>query len=130
MSASPVPAGRPSLFTVSCGLDLLDEWSEHATQAQKNIVHRVIFSVADKSVFTDYVVVDDVENHMEFFVLAKSDLAVKIRIDGFDSFGILYIGPSSDVPGLDPVWAASISEPNSHPAGDAAQGDAATHVNK
>lgn len=102
MSASPGPASRPSLFTVTCGLDLLDEWSAHATQAQKNIVHRVIFSVADKSVFTDYVVVDDVENHMEFFVLAKSDLAVKIRIDGLDSFGILYIGPSSDAQGLDP----------------------------
>lgn len=130
MSVSPVPASRPSRFTVTCGLDLLDEWSAHATQAQKNIVHRVIFSVADKSVFTDYVVVDDVENHMEFFVLAKSDLAVKIRIDGLDSFGILYIGPSSDVEGLDPVWAASISEPSSLSVGDAAQQDAATYVNE
>jgi hypothetical protein len=130
MSVSPGPVGRPSLFTVTSGLDLLDEWSAHATQAQKNIVHRVIFSVADKTVFTDYVVIEDVENHMEFFVLAKSDLAVKIRIDDFDSFGILYIGPSSDVQGLDPEWAASISEPSSLSAGDAAQQDVATHVNE
>jgi hypothetical protein len=125
MNASPAPAARPSLFTVTSGLDLLDEWSAHATQAHKNIVHRVIFSVADKKVFTDYVVVDDVENHMEFFVLAKSDLTVKIRIDGFDSFGILYIGPSSDVQELDPVWAASISEPSLLPDDDAVQQDTA-----
>jgi hypothetical protein len=110
MSAFLGPASaRPSSFTVTAGLELLDQWSAHATQAQKNIVSRVIFAVADKTVFADYDVIDDAENHMEFFVLAKNDLIVKIRIDGFDCFGILYIGPSCTAPGLDHGWSASIS---------------------
>jgi hypothetical protein len=125
MSAPLVPAsGRPSSFTVTSGLDLLDEWSAHATQSQKNIVNRIIFAVADKNVFTDYIVIDDVENHMEFFVLAKNDLTVKIRIDDFDSFGILYIGPSCTAPGLDPVRPASISSAPDSLQADGAQQDA------
>src|SRR6266446_2633333 len=109
MSAFLVPAnGRPSSFTVTSGLDQLDEWSTRATQSQKNIVYAIIFAVADRTVFADYNVIDDVENHMEFFVLAKNDLIVKIRIDGFDSFGILYIGPSCTAPGLDPAPPASM----------------------
>jgi Family of unknown function (DUF6235) len=102
MSASLVPpSGRPSSYNVTSGLDLLDEWSAHATQSQKNIVNRIIFAVADKSVFADYDIVDDARNHLEFFVLAKNDLTVKIRIEDFDSFGIIYIGPSDSAPGLD-----------------------------
>jgi Family of unknown function (DUF6235) len=106
MSAPLVPASRPSHFTVTSGLDLLDEWMADASQSQKNIVTRVLFAVADKTVFTEYTVIDDVENHMEYFVLAKSDLAVKIRIDGFDAFAIVYIGPSCTAPGLDPPGPA------------------------
>jgi hypothetical protein len=126
MSAFLVPAnGRPSSFTVTSGLDLLDEWSTRATQSQKNIVYAIIFAVADRTVFADYNVIDDVENHMEFFVLAKNDLIVKIRIDGFDSFGILYIGPSCTAPGLDPARPAAISSlPESLRAGNSAQQDA------
>jgi hypothetical protein len=114
MSAIPEPAARPSSFTITRGLDLLDEWSSHATQAQKNILYRLIFSVADRTVFTEYAIVDDTMNHMDFFVLAKCGLVVKIRIDGFDSFGILYIGPREAAYGLDPKWAVSISEPCTH----------------
>ena len=107
MSASIVPGGsRPSSFTVTTGLDLLDEWSSRATQWQKNIVHRILFAVADKTVFADYIVIDDVQNHMEFFVLTKGDLIVKIRIEGIDSFGVLYIGPSRTAPGFDPALPA------------------------
>lgn len=66
-----------------------------------NIVHRVLFAVAGKNVFSEYVVVDDPVRTMEFFVLAKCDLAIKIRVYGLDSYGIIYIGPASDAPGLD-----------------------------
>ncbi|HEX6521704.1 MAG TPA: DUF6235 family protein [Streptosporangiaceae bacterium] len=108
MSAPLVPAsGRPSSFKLT-GLDLLDKWVAHATQPQKNIVHEIIFAVADKTVFANYTVVD-AENHMQFFVLTKSDLVLKFRIDGFDSFGILYIGPIHAAPGLDGTLPASIS---------------------
>jgi hypothetical protein len=93
---------------VTSGLDLLGDWSVHATQSQRNVAYRIIFAVADRNVFTDYAVVDDVENYMEFFVLAKNDLVVKIRIDGFDSFAIFYIGPSCTAPGLDATPPASM----------------------
>lgn len=124
MTAIPANASRPSAYTVTGGLDLFDEWSAQATQSQKNIVHRVLFSVADKSVFANYPVVDDVANHMEYFVLAKNDLTVKIRIDGIDAFSILYIGASVDAPGLDPTWSGSISESDSLAVdGDVSQQD-------
>lgn len=123
MSEFSSPAsGRPSRFTVTSGLELFDEWCAHATQAQKNIVSRVIFAVADKKVFSEYDVIDDIENHMEFFVLAKNELTVKIRIDGFDSFAILYIGPTCTAPGLDLVPPVSIQqEPDSHLADEIPQ---------
>lgn len=94
-------SGRPSSLAMTTGLDLLDEWSTGAVQSQKNIVHRILFAVADMTVSTDYIVIDDVRDHMQFFVLAKSDLVVKIRIEGLDSFGLLYVGPAGAAPGLD-----------------------------
>jgi hypothetical protein len=126
MSASFGPdSARPSKFTVTSGLELLDEWSAHASQVQKNIVHRIIFAVADKTVFSDFSVIDDVENHMEFFVLSKNDLAVKIRIQDLDSFDIVYIGPSCTAPGLDPSFPLAVSQvSDSLPTDEAADQDA------
>lgn len=94
--------GRPQpLLRLTSGLDLLDEWSQNATQVERNIVNRVLFAVVSRSVFTEYDVVDDVGKTMEFFVLAKCDLTVKIRVHGLDSFGIVYVGPTYAAPGLD-----------------------------
>jgi Family of unknown function (DUF6235) len=88
-------------FRLTSGLDLLEEWSRTAAQAEKNLVHDVLFAVADGSVFTGYDVVDDVERALEFFVLARHELTVKIRVHSLESFGIVYIGPTCDAPGLD-----------------------------
>src|SRR5208282_3089088 len=93
-----IPEGsrpRALMFRLTSGLERLDEWSQNATQVEKNVVNRVLFAVAGKTVFSEYVVVDDVARTMEFFVLAKCDLAVKVRVYGLDSFGIVYIGPAS-----------------------------------
>ena len=97
------PAGSHprSLFRLTSGLELLEEWSRNATQVEKNVIDRVLFAVVGRSVFTEYDVVDDIQKTMEFFVLAKCDLTVKIRVHDLDSFGIVYIGPTSDAPGLD-----------------------------
>ena len=102
-------AGRPSTFTITTGLDLLADWTAGATQADRNTIYAIMFAVADHSVSTARMVIDDTENHMEFFVLARNDLAVKIRIDDFDSFAILYIGPASTAPGLAPVSPAALT---------------------
>ena len=109
--STPLPpaSARPSSFTVTSGLDLLDQWSARATQAEKNTAYRILFAVADHSVFTGCHILDDARNHMEFFVLTKGGLTIKIRIDDLDSFAILYIGPSCTAPGLDAAWSASVS---------------------
>jgi hypothetical protein len=109
MNATPAPAARPSTFTITTGLDLLADWTAAATQADRNTIYAILFSVADHSVFTTRTVIDDTENHMEFFVLARNDLTVKIRIDDFDSFAILYIGPASTAPGLTPASPAALT---------------------
>ena len=88
-------------FRLASGLEILDAWSQNASQAELDIVNRVLFAVTERSVFTQYQVVDDVARTMEFFVLAKRDLTVKIRVHGLDSFGITYVGPTCAAPGLD-----------------------------
>jgi hypothetical protein len=102
MDGSIRPAGSPSsLFRMTSGIELLDEWSQRATQAERNIVNGVLFAVVGKSVFAEYDVIDDVTKTMEFFVLAKNGLTVKVRIHGMDSFGIVYVGPAHAAPGFD-----------------------------
>jgi uncharacterized protein DUF6235 len=90
-----------SLFRLTSGLEVLDEWSLTATQAEKNAAHRALFAVVEKTVFTEYDVVDDVKKTMEFFVFARDDLVVKIHVHGLGSFGIVYVGPAVEAPGLD-----------------------------
>jgi hypothetical protein len=102
--AEPVgPHGHrpPTPLRVSSGFDVLEKWSEHATQVEKNIVHRVLFAIVDRSVFVAHDVVDDVTKTMEFFVLCRCDLTVKIRLHDFESCGIVYVGPTCTAPGLD-----------------------------
>ena len=98
------------------GFELLDRWSEQATQVQKNIIHQVLFAVTDRSVFNDYVIVDDVTKTMEFFVLARCDLTVKIRIHDFGTCGLVYVGPTCAAPGLDQAGPETRpAEPESEP---------------
>lgn len=92
---------QPLPFRLTSGLELLEEWSRTATQVQRNVVNQVLFAVASRAVFSEYAVVDDVTKTMEFFVLAKCDMVVKIRVHGLDSFGIVYVGSARSAPGLD-----------------------------
>jgi hypothetical protein len=94
-----VPAS--ALFRLTSGLSVLDDWSRTATQAEKNVVSNVLLSIAGKSVFVDYDVIDDPRRALEFFVLAKCGLAVKVRVYSLSAFGIVYVGPACSAPGLD-----------------------------
>jgi hypothetical protein len=97
----------PTPLRVISGFDVLERWSERATQVEKNIVQRVLFAVVERSVFTSFDVVDDVTKTMEFFVLSRCELTVKIRIHDFDSCGIVYVGPTCGAPGLDQAEPAT-----------------------
>jgi Family of unknown function (DUF6235) len=91
----------PSLFQLTSGVEVLDEWSLTATQAKRNAANRALFAVVERTVFTEYAVADDAEKTMEFFVFAGNDLIVKVRVHDLSSFGIVYVGPAAGAPGLD-----------------------------
>jgi hypothetical protein len=88
--SSTVPHAR---FRLETGLEVLDSWSESASQSRKNAVHRALFAMVDGTLFRTYRVIDDYQRPSELFVVVKDDLVMKIRINCFDSFGIVDIGP-------------------------------------
>jgi Family of unknown function (DUF6235) len=101
--AAPSESARryPTSFRLTSGLEILDKWALTATQAEKNAVSNALFAVVDRTVFTEYAVVDDSPKTMEFFVFARNDLVVKVRVHDLGSFGIVYVGSAVEAPGLD-----------------------------
>jgi queuine/archaeosine tRNA-ribosyltransferase len=83
-------------FRMDTGLEVLNEWADHASQNQKNAVYKALFAVLDGSVFRTYRIIDDFQRPNEFRVVARDDLAVTVRVHCFDSFGVLHIGPFED----------------------------------
>jgi hypothetical protein len=92
-----IPRAR---FRLETGLDVLDAWSDAATPAHKHALHGALFSMLDGTLFRTYRVVDDFQRPSELFVIVKDDLVVKIRINSFDSFGIVHIGPPGELAGF------------------------------
>jgi hypothetical protein len=102
MTAPFRPAERRSpQFRLTAGLELLDQWSEHATQAEINAVNRVLFALVDRTAFYQFPIIDDAEKAAQFFVLAECNLAVKVCLHDLNCFEIAYVGPAGDAPGLD-----------------------------
>jgi uncharacterized protein DUF6235 len=97
----PAKVPASALFRLTSGLGVLDEWSRTATQAEKNVVNDALLAIVDKSVFTEYIVIDDPRKALQFFVLVKCYLTIKVRVNSLNSFGIVYVGPTSSAPGLD-----------------------------
>jgi hypothetical protein len=117
--AEPIEPGGyppPPSLRLTSGFELFERWSHSATQVEKNIVHQVLFAVTDRSVFKNYMIVDDLTQTMEFFVLCRCDLTVKIRVHDFETCGITYIGPICSAPGLDQAKPDALSaEPTGCP---------------
>ena len=88
-------------FKLGTGLEQLEEWAGQARQSQKNVLYKALFAVIDGSVFNHYDVLRDALNSWEFFVLIREEIVLKICYTDATSFGILYIGPLKDAPGLD-----------------------------
>lgn len=80
-------------FRLETGLEVLDGWSETATESHKYAVHKALFAMLDGTLFRTYRIVDDFQRPSELFVIVRDHLVMKIRINCFDSFGIVYIGP-------------------------------------
>lgn len=94
---STLPRSR---FRLETGLDVLHEWARTASQSGKNAVYKALFAMLDGTLFRTYRIVDDFQRPNELYVIVKDDLVVKIRINCFDSFGIVFIGACGDSPVL------------------------------
>ena len=94
---STVPVAQ---FRLETGLDVLEDWTASASQSQKNAVHKALFAMVDGTLFRTYRVIDDYRRPSELFVVVKDNLVMKIRINCFDSFGVVHIGPPSESAGF------------------------------
>lgn len=96
------PTGRayqPGI-RLDTGIEVLETWLPGATQAQTAAVYAALFAMADRTLLRTHRVVDDRVELSEFFVLLEGDLVIKMRMHSFESFGLVYLGPSAGAPGL------------------------------
>ena len=93
MIRPPEPAIGQSYwrFRMAHGQDVLDAWSEKATQPNRNAVYRLLFAVQDGSVFRRYDTIDDAGD-LGFSVHLAGDVVVRITIDDDEAFTIDHIG--------------------------------------
>jgi Family of unknown function (DUF6235) len=87
------PVSGTTRFRLETGIEVLEDWAETASQSKKNAVYRALFAMIDGSLFRTYRVVDDFQRSNELYVIVKDDLVMKIRVNCFDSFGVVGIGP-------------------------------------
>ncbi|MFC4856979.1 DUF6235 family protein [Actinophytocola glycyrrhizae] len=90
---STIPRTR---FRLETGVEVFEEWATTASQHAKNAAHKALFAMVEGTLFRSYRVVDDYQRPNELFVIVKDDLVMKIRINCFDSFGVVHIGPPAE----------------------------------
>lgn len=88
-----------SRLRLELGLDILETWADTAPLSRKNAVYKALLAVVDRSAFRTYRIIDDYQRPDEVFVIVRDDLMLKLRINGADSFGLLYIGPCGGAAG-------------------------------
>jgi hypothetical protein len=77
---------------LTSGLAELEGWASSACQAERNVVYRALFAVADGSVFLNYDVFQEATRPQRYFFLVKENLMIKINRADDETFEILYIG--------------------------------------
>jgi Family of unknown function (DUF6235) len=90
-------AGRRN--QLNAGLDVLDTWSETASQAARNALYRALFAVTDGSVFRFFQTSSHRARPDEVTIYLRADLVVTISQTEADLFDIAYIGPLDGAPG-------------------------------
>lgn len=81
-------------FRLAHGQNVLDTWSETASQPSRNAVYRLLFAVQDGSVFRRYDTIEDTADDaadLGFSVQLPGDLVVRIELEG-EAFTIASIG--------------------------------------
>jgi hypothetical protein len=98
--AEPIGGTDHPRFRMNTGLHILHEWADGATAHEKKVVYEALFAMTDRSLLRHYRIVDDERELSEFYVLLRGGLVIKMRVHSVDSFGLVYIGPRENVPGL------------------------------
>ncbi|MEE1740473.1 DUF6235 family protein [Streptomyces sp. BE147] len=106
-SGSQAPVRRPAgadtaargPLRLTAGWELLERWSRTACQIHRNAVHKALFAIADRSVFRAYETDDVPGRPLEFSVLVRDGLFLKIRIRDLDTFEITHVGAHGEAPG-------------------------------
>ena len=88
------------MLKMNSGVQQLEDWTDSAGQVHKNQLYKALFAVTDGSVSSNYGVIQDKENENAHFVLVREDLVLKVDYPDAESFGISYIGPLENAPGL------------------------------
>jgi hypothetical protein len=74
------------------GIDVLNEWTDTAKGPDVAAVAAALFAVVERTVYRRYPVIDDSTQARELVVVVRDDLAVRIRLDDVEKFGIVFIG--------------------------------------
>jgi hypothetical protein len=82
------------------GLDVLDEWSETASQSARNRLYRALFAVTDGSLFRSFQTMSHRGRPNELVIYLREDLVLTISRTEPGFFDIAYIGPMSQSPGI------------------------------
>lgn len=77
---------------LGAGIDVLDAWTGAASDADAVAVADALFAIVERTVYRDYPVVDDSTVARELVVVVRDDLAVRVRLDDVEKFGVVFIG--------------------------------------
>jgi hypothetical protein len=77
------------------GLDVLNAWTDTASGADIHAVADALFAIVERTVYRAYPVIDDSTVARELVVVVRDDLAIRVRLDDVEKFGIVFIGSSA-----------------------------------
>jgi hypothetical protein len=74
------------------GIDVFDAWNATAAPADVMALGDALFAIVERSVYRDYPVIDDSAIVRELVVVVHDDLAIRVRLEDVEEFGIVFIG--------------------------------------
>jgi hypothetical protein len=74
------------------GIDVLDAWTETAGEADVIAVAAALFAIVERTVYNEYPVIDDSTVARELIVVVRDNLAIRVRLEDVEKFGIVFVG--------------------------------------
>jgi hypothetical protein len=74
------------------GLEVFDAWNATAAEADLKALGDALFAIVERTVYSQYPVIDDSANARELVVVVRDDLGIRVRLEDVDKFGIVFIG--------------------------------------